>query len=51
MMKTLILSLAILLTQIGISAERPNFLIIIGDDCTYNDLPVSYTHLTLPTTD
>jgi uncharacterized sulfatase len=40
MMKTLILSLAILLTQIGISAERPNFLIIIGDDCTYNDLPL-----------
>jgi uncharacterized sulfatase len=40
MMKILILSLAILLTQIGISTERPNFLIIIGDDCTYNDLPL-----------
>ncbi len=26
--------------QTGNAAERPNFLIILADDCTYNDLPI-----------
>ncbi len=40
-MKSLI---ALLLTSIGATlsyaADRPNFLIIMADDCTYNDLPL-----------
>ena len=29
-----------LLPLVGTAAEKPNFLIILADDCTYNDLPL-----------
>ncbi|HAO95136.1 MAG TPA: heparan N-sulfatase [Verrucomicrobiales bacterium] len=41
MMKRLIILLTGLLVGFGAFAkERPNFLIIMADDCTYNDLPL-----------
>jgi len=39
----LLLFLTVLVSLVpgtGRSAEKPNFLIIVGDDCTYNDLPL-----------
>jgi len=40
--KTLSLAFVVMLISSGISraADRPNFLIIMADDCTYNDLPI-----------
>lgn len=32
--------LILFLSSLAVAAERPNFLIILGDDCTYNDLPL-----------
>jgi len=40
MTKTLTALVLYFSVQLGLAAERPNFLIIIGDDCTYNDLPL-----------
>ena len=41
MMKRFIILLTGLLLGLGAFAkERPNFLIIMADDCTYNDLPL-----------
>ena len=41
MMKRFIILLTGLLLGLGVFAkERPNFLIIMADDCTYNDLPL-----------
>ena len=40
-MKTFILFLSLFKIQLVLSAaDHPNFLIIIADDCTYNDLPL-----------
>ena len=40
-MKRFIILLTGLLLGLGAFAkERPNFLIIMADDCTYNDLPL-----------
>lgn len=40
MKKTLAALALLFIVQFGLAAEKPNFLIIIGDDCTYNDLPL-----------
>ena len=40
MKKTLAALALLFILQFGLAAEKPNFLIIIGDDCTYNDLPL-----------
>ena len=40
MTKTLTALAFLFNVQFGLAAEKPNFLIIIGDDCTYNDLPL-----------
>ena len=40
MTKTLTALAFLFIVQFGLAAEKPNFLIIIGDDCTYNDLPL-----------
>ena len=40
-MKTFIFFLSLLKIPLVLSAaDHPNFLIIIADDCTYNDLPL-----------
>ena len=40
-MKSLILFLGLLKIPLVLSsADHPNFLIILADDCTYNDLPL-----------
>ncbi|MEM1441545.1 MAG: sulfatase, partial [Verrucomicrobiota bacterium] len=39
-MKRLLSSFASLLFLSGVVHAAPNFLIIVGDDCTYNDLPL-----------
>jgi len=39
--RSLLLTLvAAILPLVAPAAEKPNFLLIIGDDCTYNDLPL-----------
>ena len=40
MTKTLTALAFLFIVQFGLAAEKPNFLIIIGDDCPYNDLPL-----------
>ncbi|MEM7013509.1 MAG: sulfatase-like hydrolase/transferase [Verrucomicrobiota bacterium] len=40
MFKACLIPIFLLLSAISAAAEAPNFLIIVGDDCTYNDLPL-----------
>ena len=37
---TILLSISLCLVNVAGADHRPNFLIIMADDCTYNDLPV-----------
>ena len=39
-MKPIFLLLAVLPLLVPIAAGKPNVLVIMGDDCTYNDLPL-----------
>ena len=48
MFKKIILS-SLVISNALLAVEKPNVVIVYGDDVGYGDIAVSYTHLTLPT--